>query len=74
MITKTVLSVVGTRRPEVDPKDVVSVGGDDALRQRLEEFIAVGATKFVVVPAVPVADWGEELQRLYDKVVTPLEN
>ena len=73
-VTKTVLSVVGTRRPEVDPKEVVSVGGDDALRQRLEEFIAVGATKFVVVPAVPVTDWGDELQRLYDNVVTPLEN
>ncbi|MEX0873666.1 MAG: LLM class flavin-dependent oxidoreductase [Actinomycetota bacterium] len=72
--TETVLSVVGARRPGVDPKDVVSVGGDGALRGRLEEFIEAGATKFVVLPAVPPADWGEELQRLYDDVVTPLEN
>jgi probable F420-dependent oxidoreductase len=72
--TEAVLSVVGARRPGVDPKEVVSVGGDAALRQRLEEFIVAGATKFVVLPAVPVADWGEELQRLYDNVVTPLEN
>lgn len=71
---ETVLQVVAARRTEVDPRDVVVVGGDDALRARLEEFVVQGATKFVVVPAVPPEDWGTELQRLYDNVVRPVES
>lgn len=71
---ETVLSVVAARRPEVDPRDVVVAGGDDELRARLEEFVPQGATKFVVIPAVPPREWGAELQRLYDNVVRPLES
>lgn len=73
-MSETILSVVAARRPEVDPRDVIVVGGDDELRARHEEFIAQGASKFVVIPTVPPRDWGDELQRLYDYVVRPLEN
>jgi probable F420-dependent oxidoreductase len=69
-----VLSVLAKRRPEIDPRDVVAVGGDDSLRALLEEFVAQGATKFVIVPAVAPDDWEEELQRTYDNVTRPLEN
>ena len=69
-----ILEVAAARRPEMDPREGIVVGGDDALRARLEDFVAQGATKFVVVPAVPPRDWGEELQRLYDNIVRPLEN
>jgi len=70
----TVLSLIAARRPEVDPSEVIVPGGDADLRARLESLVTQGATKFVVVPAVPPGDWGEELQRLYDNVVAPLEN
>lgn len=71
---ETVLGVLQTRRPELDPREVVAVGGDDALRALLEEFIAQGATKFVIVPAVAPDDWSEELQRTYDNVTRVLED
>jgi probable F420-dependent oxidoreductase len=71
---ETILSVIAARRPEVDPADVIVPGGDAELRERLESLVTQGATKFVVVPAVPPLDWGDELQRLYDNVVRPLEN
>lgn len=40
---------LASRRPGTDPSDVVPVG-PDALRRRLEEFVAVGFSKLVVVP------------------------
>jgi probable F420-dependent oxidoreductase len=72
-VADTVLSVLKLRRPELDPADIVGIG-DEGLRARLEELIAQGSTKFVVVPAVPPSDWGDELQRVYDNIVRPLEN
>jgi alkanesulfonate monooxygenase SsuD/methylene tetrahydromethanopterin reductase-like flavin-dependent oxidoreductase (luciferase family) len=65
--------VLSARRSDVDARDVLVVGGDKELRAKLEDFVAQGATKFVVVPAVPPTDWSEELQRVYDNVVKPLE-
>jgi probable F420-dependent oxidoreductase len=70
----TILKLIATRRPEVDPRDVIVTGGDEELRVRLEEFVTQGATKFVVLPTTPPRDWGEELARVYDNVVKPLEN
>lgn len=69
-----ILKLIATRRPDVDPRDVIVTGGDGELRVRLEEFVTQGATKFVVLPTTPPADWGEELARVYDNVVKPLEN
>lgn len=71
---QAILAAIAARRPEVDPSQVVVPGGDDELRARLESLVDQGATKFVVVPAVAPSDWGDELQRVYDKVVRPLEN
>lgn len=68
-----VLELAARRRPEVDPRGVVVIGGDDELRARLEAYIDAGATKFVVVPAGPPPDWREELARLHEKVVRPVE-
>jgi probable F420-dependent oxidoreductase len=73
-VTETVMSVLSARRPEVDARDIVATGGHDDLRGKLEELIAQGATKFVVVPAVPPPDWEAELAQVYDAVVKPLEN
>jgi probable F420-dependent oxidoreductase len=73
-VAETVLSVIAARRPDVDPGDVIVPGDDGELRARLESLVTQGATKFVVLPAVPPVDWGDELQRIYDNVVRPLEN
>ena len=56
------------QRRGVDPDEVITVGFD-ALRQRLEEFIAVGFSKLVPVPLQPVESWAEELDALADAVL-----
>ena len=72
-VKETVLSLLAARRPEVDASDIVVTEGDDALRAKIEEFITQGGSKFVVIPAVPPSNWEDELARLYDSVVVPLE-
>jgi probable F420-dependent oxidoreductase len=64
-------AVVRRRRPDVDPQDVVPVGMD-ALRRQIGAFVAVGASKFVVVPVEEPDDWDAELEELAG-VVLPLE-
>ncbi|MBX3284108.1 MAG: TIGR03619 family F420-dependent LLM class oxidoreductase [Actinobacteria bacterium] len=56
-----VRSLLAHRRPDLDPADVVPVGLD-AVRARIEAFIAVGASKFVVLPFDEPADWTAELE------------
>lgn len=62
---------LAARRPHLDPGDIVSVGLA-ALRRQIEAFIAVGASKFVVVPVEEPTDWQPELDRLADTVL-PLQ-
>jgi hypothetical protein len=52
----------------VDPDEIITVGLD-ALRARLEAFIAVGFSKLVPVPVEPVESWDEELDTLADAVL-----
>jgi hypothetical protein len=66
-----VAAVVADRRPGLDPRDVVPTGVD-GLRNQLERFIGVGASKFVVVPLADPDDWDAELDELAE-VVLPLE-
>jgi hypothetical protein len=66
-----IAQVVASRRPELDPRDVVPQG-IDGLRRQLERFIAVGASKFVVVPLADPDDWDAELNELAGTIL-PLE-
>ena len=50
------------------PGDVVPIGLD-GLRRRLEEMIAVGASKFVVLPLSEPSDWKAELAAVADAVL-----
>jgi probable F420-dependent oxidoreductase len=68
----TIAQAVTARRPELDPRDVVP-DGVDGLRRQIERFIAVGASKFVVVPVGDPADWDAELDELAAEVKS-LEN
>ena len=61
------------RRPDLDPNEVIPNGVDE-LRDRLEQFIAVGASKFVAIPVREPEDWAAELQEVAEGVVRPLQN
>jgi probable F420-dependent oxidoreductase len=66
-----IAGVVASRRPGLDPRDVVP-SGIDGLRRQVERFIAVGASKFVVVPLADAEDWAAELGELAE-TLKPLE-
>ena len=68
-----ILAAIGVRRPESDPSRLVVFDSDGRLAARIEEFIAAGASKFVLVPLVAPPDWREELARLFETVVRPTE-
>jgi probable F420-dependent oxidoreductase len=61
------------RRPDLsDPSQIVPADLP-ALRRRLEEMIDAGASKFVVLPLTEPEDWTEELERVADEVLEPLQ-
>jgi probable F420-dependent oxidoreductase len=60
--------LLARRRPDLDPADVIPVGLP-ALRSRLEELIAVGASKFVVTPLDPFDDVDAHLRDLGDALL-----
>ncbi len=60
------VAALASRLPGVDPRRVNTVG-HDALRARLEEFLAVGFSKLVPVPlGAPHVSWPDELAALAD--------
>jgi probable F420-dependent oxidoreductase len=63
--------VVADRRPQFDPREVVPTG-IDGVRRQIERFVAVGASKFVVVPLDDPDDWDAELGELAETLL-PLE-
>jgi probable F420-dependent oxidoreductase len=63
-----VADVVRRRRPDKAPEDLIPTNAK-ALRERLEEMIAVGASKFVVVPVLEPRDWAEALGQLAQEVL-----
>ena len=66
-----IAGVVASRRPGLDPREVVP-SGIDGLRRQVERFIDVGASKFVVVPLADADDWDAELAELAE-TLKPLE-
>ncbi|QYG94015.1 TIGR03619 family F420-dependent LLM class oxidoreductase [Iamia sp. SCSIO 61187] len=67
-----VVSLLAARRPDLDPADVIPVGMA-SLRERLEAFTEVGASKFVVLPLDEPSDWTAELEEVAATVL-PLES
>lgn len=62
-----VRALLAARRPDLDAEAVVP-RGLDGLRRRLEELLAVGASKLVVVPLDEPDDWAAGLGHLADAV------
>jgi probable F420-dependent oxidoreductase len=51
------------RRPDLDPADLVPQSRT-ALHARVDEWLALGFSKFILRPAVPPTDWTAELETL----------
>lgn len=62
-IPDRVKALIASRRPDADPRSVVPVGLG-AVRHRIEQYIGVGASKFVVVPLDEPDDWTAELSSI----------
>jgi probable F420-dependent oxidoreductase len=62
-VPRAIAQLVEQRLPGVDVTEVVAVGLD-ALRARLERYVAVGFSKLVAVPFEEPGDWERELEQL----------
>ncbi len=71
-IPDAVRAFLASRRPDVDPSDVVA-GSVTALRTHLERFVEAGASKFVIVPFGEPQHWDEHLADVADRVL-PIQN
>lgn len=72
-LTDAYVKAARARKPDVDPHEIIP-DGLAAARARLEEFVAVGASKFVLIPVTEPAHWDAELEEVASEVVRPLEN
>ena len=71
-IPEPLAAVVRQRHPDADPSEAISTDLAQ-VRERIEAFIEVGASKFVVLPYGPVPDWTAELEAMAERLL-PLEN
>lgn len=60
------------RKPGMDPREIIPQGFD-SIKEKLEAFIEVGASKFVILPISEPDDWTAELEALAETLL-PLEN
>ncbi len=67
-LSPNALRAVGSARRGVDPTEVVPVG-IAGLRAMLEEFLAVGFSKFVVRPLVEPPSWRAELESMAEGIL-----
>ncbi len=71
-VPDAVKALIATRRPDLDPGDVVPIGLP-AVRDRIEQMIEVGASKFVVLPIEEPKDWEAELDEIAADLL-PMQN
>jgi probable F420-dependent oxidoreductase len=71
-IPEVLLASIARRRPGIDPEVLIPKGLDGA-RRRLEEFIEVGFSKFVVRPGGPPSSWPAALEAMAEALL-PLQN
>src|SRR3954447_6511057 len=70
-IPDRLVQIIGARRPDTEPSELVPVGGA-AIARSIERFVDVGFSKFVLIPAQPVPSWDTELEQLAAEVL-PLQ-
>ncbi|MGH1492088.1 MAG: LLM class flavin-dependent oxidoreductase [Acidimicrobiales bacterium] len=64
-IDDQVAASIKARRPDVAPEDLLAQGAE-GLRDRMDHFLAVGFSKFVIRPAVPPDDWSAAVAKVAD--------
>lgn len=62
-----VVELLAARSGDVDPRDLVP-GDLDAVERRIEEYVALGISKLVLVPLHDPADWRAELEPIAARV------
>jgi alkanesulfonate monooxygenase SsuD/methylene tetrahydromethanopterin reductase-like flavin-dependent oxidoreductase (luciferase family) len=67
-LPERLVRVLELRRPGVAPERVVPVGWT-AARELLEQFVAVGFSKFVLVPAEEPRRWSDEIGELANELL-----
>jgi probable F420-dependent oxidoreductase len=67
-IPSRLLANLAKRRPDGDPTEVVPVGWD-AVRERLEAFVDVGFSKFVLVALQEPGSWTDELEEAAERIL-----
>jgi probable F420-dependent oxidoreductase len=70
-IPPELIATARERRPGVDPARLVAASWPDA-RRMIEEYVAVGLTKFVVRPASPLTSFGPFLETFVSEMM-PLQ-
>jgi probable F420-dependent oxidoreductase len=60
-------------RPDRPMRDFVAFGTAADVRRQVENYIAAGATKFVMRPCGPFDGWREQLRMLAREVIQPLQ-
>jgi probable F420-dependent oxidoreductase len=67
-VPEGLVTALARRRPEGDPREVIPVGWD-ALRERLDAFVAVGFSKFVLISLQDPASWTDELEEAAERIL-----
>ena len=67
-IPDQIVQAVQSRRPELKAEDII-VHDRKELSTRIQEFIAVGASKFILTPYVEPEDWEQELSCLAEETL-----
>jgi probable F420-dependent oxidoreductase len=62
-LSEAVVERLRQRRPDLDPTDLIPQNRS-ALHARVDEWLAVGFSKFILRPAAPPTDWTAELEAL----------
>lgn len=71
-VPEQIKAVVQMRKPDADPRDVVATSRSRIV-DLVDQYLAVGASKFVLFPAAEPEDWTAELEALA-QVALPLQN
>ncbi|MEZ5243736.1 MAG: LLM class flavin-dependent oxidoreductase [Acidimicrobiales bacterium] len=62
-VPEALAAVVAARKPDADPRDVVATS-HDRIVALVNEYLSVGASKFVLFPFAEPDDWRSELEAL----------
>ncbi len=60
-------------RPDLSPLEFTALGTPGDVRQRIQEYINAGATKFVMRACGPFEGWREQTKILAQEVISPLQ-